>query len=351
MLATSGRLLQDRASMRLVEIPFIVEPNYEGWRLDRYLQQKLGRASRTRVQRLIRESLVQNGDRRLKASTPVSAGMRIVLVREETPEPSGLPDELQVLHDEDGLLVIDKPAGLPVHPTARYFQGTVTTILGREHRDDNGRRPDPAHRIDRETSGALACGRSPEMTRALKNLFATCRRSQSKGAGPDISKEYLAIVEGSPPWREHRLDLPLALTGEHSVRVRVSVVPPEHPGAREAVTNLEVLARYENDEGAPFSLIRCVLETGRQHQIRAHLHHAGFPIVGDKIYGPDENIFIRFTKGEMTNEDSRLLRLDRQALHAWRLSIPHPGGADLIEVEAPLPFDLRSFLDSMKQEE
>ena len=117
--------------MRYVEIPFTVEANYAGWRLDRYLQEKLKRASRAQVQRLIREQLVQRGPRRLKASTPVTpVGMVVVLRRPEVPEPAGIPDRLPVLFDDGRVLVVDKPAGLPVHPTARYYLGTATTILG-----------------------------------------------------------------------------------------------------------------------------------------------------------------------------------------------------------------------------
>ncbi len=323
--------------VRYVEIPFTVEANYAGWRLDRYLQEKLKRASRAQVQRLIREQLVQRGPRRLKASTPVTAGMVVVLRRPEVPEPAGIPDRLPVLFDDGRVLVVDKPAGLPVHPTARYYLGTATTILGRDHRDAEGVRPDPAHRLDRETSGALVCGRGKPATQALKAAFAP-------GAAVPVRKTYLAIVEGAPGWTSTRIALPLGLAGEHEVRIRVSVLEPGHPAARTAATRVRVLGRRRDGDGAWYSLVACRLETGRQHQIRAHLQAAGYPVVGDKIYGPDEGIFVRFTEGAMTDADRAQLRLPRQALHAARVRIPALG----IKVTAPMPEDLRGFWEGLE---
>ncbi len=351
--------------MALVEIPLVVEHNYAGWRLDRYLQEKLGRASRAQVQRIIRESLVQDGDRLLKPSSRVTAGLRVRILKEEPDEPAGLPDEVSVLYDEDDVLIIDKPAGLPVHPTARYYRGTVTTILGRDHRDALGRRPDPAHRLDRETSGVLVCGRTREMTRALKALFAKASSSSPRQASSKrtleehpgnlravldpiqrsfIEKEYLAIVEGEPPWERRRVEHPLALTGEHRVRIRMSVVAPGRKGALPATTNVKVHRRLQAPGGERFALVACSLETGRQHQIRAHLQAEGLPIVGDKIYGRDETAFIRFTEGALTKKDLEMLRLPRHALHAWRIAFRHPRSGSRVEIEAPLPPDLRKFL-------
>ena len=333
--------------MAKVEIPFIVEANYDGCRLDRYLQQKLGRASRAQVQRIIRDSIVQDGERPLKPSSRVTPGLRIRVLKDEVAEPEGLPEEVSILHDEDGVLIVDKPAGLPVHPTARYYRGTLTTILGRDHLDEAGRRPDPAHRLDRETSGALVCGRNPATTRALKALFSPPVGGTPEDRDRAIDKDYIAIVEGDPEWKARRIVHPLAMTREHLVRIRMSVVDPDHPGALPSSTVAEVLDRYESQEGARFTLLSCRLETGRQHQIRAHLAAEGLPIVGDKIYGHDESIFVRFTEGSMTDRDRAVLRLDRHALHAWRIAFAHPFSGCRIEVEAPLPRDLQGFLDGL----
>lgn len=323
--------------MDWVEIPFEVEGNYAGWRLDRYLQQKLKRASRTQVQALIRERLVHDGTRRLKPSTPVTVGLRFRLQRPPVQEPEGLPDRLPVLLDDAEVLVVDKPAGLPVHPTARYFLGTATTLLGRDHRGPDGQRPDPAHRLDRETSGVLLCGRGRDPTRALKAAFA-------RG---EVDKTYLAIVEGSPSWERNRVDAPLALVGEHAVRIRMSLVEPDHPEARPAATRFEVDERLFAADGTRFTVLRCFLESGRQHQIRVHLASIGLPLVGDKIYGPDEQIFIRFTQGALTDEDRARLRLPRHALHASSIGFPHPSTGEWTSVASPLPADLRAFLRTL----
>jgi 23S rRNA pseudouridine1911/1915/1917 synthase len=115
-----------------------------------------------------------------------------------------------------------------------------------------------------------------------------------------------------------------------------------------SVTDFEVLERRREPDGALVSLLACSPRTGRQHQIRAHLLHAGLPLVGDKIYGPDENIFDRFTRRAMTEEDRAALRLPRQALHAWRLELPHPRTGERTSLEAPLPPDLAAFWSSCR---
>jgi 23S rRNA pseudouridine1911/1915/1917 synthase len=315
-----------RAAM-LVRIPFTFEPNYAGWRLDRYLQEKIRRLSRARIQWLIAERLECDGPRRLKPSTRVTPGLRFALLKESEPEPE-VPLGFTVVHDDGDLLVVDKPAGLPVHPTARYAAHTFTSAAKERF---PGRKVDPAHRIDRETSGLLACGASPPVTTALKRSFARGR----------VRKTYLAIAEGWPAEERFAVRAPLALTGASAVRVRMHVDAAGLPSS----TAFEVLGRRRAAGGRPVSLLACFPETGRQHQIRAHLHHAGLPMLGDKIYGPDETIFDRFTKGEMTAEDRERLVLDRHALHAWRLELPHPVGGQVVRLEAALPPDLAAFWD------
>jgi len=314
--------------MALARVPFTVEANYAGWRLDRYLKEKIRRLSRERIQRLIETRLEHEGRGRLKPSTRVVPGMRFALLRELEPEPEA-PLSFAVVHDDGALLVVDKPAGLPVHPTARYLRHTFTS-LARERFP--GRKVDPAHRLDRETSGLLACGLAPEWTRALKAAFARGR----------VAKTYLALALGEPARDRFAVAAPLALTGASSVRVRMHV----QEGGLPAETEFEVLGRRRTPDGAPVALLACRPRTGRQHQIRAHLHHAGLALVGDKIYGSDETIFDRFTRGALTGDDRAALRLPRQALHAFRLELPHPRTGERLALEAPLPPDLRSFWES-----
>ncbi len=314
-----------RRMAQVVRVRFTVEPNYAGWRLDRYLQEKIRRLSRERVQYLIEHRLQADGGRVLKASTRVLAGLSFSLLKDAEPEPEA-PLDFTVVHDDGALFVVDKPAGLPVHPTARYAAHTFTAAARARFPD---RKIDPAHRIDRETSGLLACGGAPEWTKRMKRAFADGR----------VAKTYLALAQGAPPEDRFEVDAPLALTGASAVRVRMHV----DAGGLPSVTAFEVLERRAAPDGAPVALVACRPRTGRQHQIRAHLHHAGLPMVGDKIYGPDETIFDRFTRREMTDDDRARLRLDRHALHAWRLSLPHPRTGEEVHLEAPLPEDLRGF--------
>jgi 23S rRNA pseudouridine1911/1915/1917 synthase len=233
-----------------------------------------------------------------------------------------------VIFDDAALLVVDKPAGLPVHPTARYAEHTLTALAKIAF---PARKVDPAHRLDRETSGLLACGCAPKYTRVLKAAFAAGR----------VEKTYLALVLGDPPQDHFEVEAPLRLTGSSGVKVRMHVVE----GGLPSRTGFEVLGRRRAADGTPVALVACHPRTGRQHQIRAHLHHAGLHLVGDKIYGPDEMIFDRFTKRELTESDHAVLRLPRQALHAWKLSLPHPVSGARVDLEAPLPADLEAFWD------
>jgi 23S rRNA pseudouridine1911/1915/1917 synthase len=314
----------------LVRVRFTVEENYAGWRLDRYLQDKIRRLSRARIQKLIESRLEHDGPRPLKSATRVVPGLTFALLRDAEPEPD-TPLTFGVVHDDGALLVVDKPAGLPVHPTARYALHTFTALARARF---PGRKVDPAHRLDRETSGLLACGGAPEHTTRLKSAFAHGR----------VRKTYLAIAEGEPGEEAFEVDAPLRLSGASAVRVRMHVEPDGLPSR----TGFEVLERRRAPDGAPVALLACHPRTGRQHQIRAHLLHAGLPLVGDKIYGADEAIFDRFTRKAMTDADRARLRLDRQALHAWRLELPHPVRRERLLLEAPLPPDLLAFWDSCR---
>ena len=316
------------APVATIRVPFTVERNYDGWRLDQYLTNKLRRLSQERAEFIILHRLETPDGRVLEPSSPVHAGMCFALLREAEPEPE-TPLTFGVIHDDGFLLVIDKPAGLPVHPTARYFAHTLTTLARQRFPD---RKIDPGHRIDRETSGLLACGSAPEVTRVLKRDFAEAR----------VSKTYLALAQGAPAAERFTVDAPLALTRASIVRVRMHV----DPAGQASVTAFEVLERRTAADGTPIALLACFPRTGRQHQIRAHLAHAGLSLVGDKIYGPDENIFDRFTRKAMTEADAAALRLPRHALHAWRLSLPHPVTREPLDLEAPLPEDLRTFWDA-----
>ncbi|MCA3012215.1 MAG: RluA family pseudouridine synthase [Myxococcaceae bacterium] len=323
MTSAAGPALEDE----IVLIPYTVEPNYAGWRLDRYLCEKLRRASRERVQEIIENDLVC--ERPMKASSLVWPGLTFRLRRRVRAEPTVPgPEQLGEVFADDWLLVVAKPAGLPMHPTARYHLGTLVTQL--DARYGKGR-ASPAHRLDRETSGLVVCGRTLEATQRLGRLF-------HDGL---VDKEYLALVEGHPADDTFDVDAPIA-EGTELIRIAVRI---DRAVGRPAQTHFRVVARFER-RGEPFSLLRAFPRTGRQHQIRVHAREAGFPLVGDKMYGPDPGYFDRFSRRELEPEAWARLRLDRHALHAARLSLRHPGTREVVSFDAPLPADLRAFMQS-----
>ncbi len=313
------RLPPERLTLR-----FCVEPQFAGLRLDSYLATKIPRLSRSRIQQILRESLRSPEGRTLKAASIVHPGLRFALDRPLPPEPPLPP--IPVIYEDEALLVLEKPAGLAVHPTARYHRCTLTSFLR-----TRGPKADPAHRLDRETSGLLICGKGAAATAALKAAFA----SQS------VEKRYLAIVEGWPENSAFEIALPLQL-GEGPVRIRMEVGKGK-PARTEASVKQRLLSR----DAEHFALLELRPRSGRQHQIRAHLSAVGHPIVGDKIYGFDERCFVRYTEGALTAEDQLRLRLPRHALHACFLSVRHPVSGEQGSWESGLPNDLAGFLGGL----
>lgn len=311
----------------LVLMRYTVEPNYAGWRLDKYLCEKLRRASRTRVQRIIENDLVF--ERRLKPSTLVWPGLTFEVRRRLRREPTVPPPEaLREVYLDDSVLVVDKPAGLPIHPTARYHHGTLVSQLTVKYGNDF--RAAPAHRLDRETSGLVVCGRTLEACQRLVKAF-------KDGA---VEKQYLAVVEGWPKADDFEVDAPIA-EGTALIRIAVRI---DHQVGKPAKTRFHVEQRFRRD-GADFALLRCSPETGRQHQIRVHAQAAGFPLVGDKMYGPDPGYFDRFSKRCLEPQAWERLRLERHALHAAHLAFEHPSTREVLRFESPLPEDLRAFVE------
>lgn len=307
-----------------MEVPFTVEANHAGWRLDDYLQQKLRRLSRPRLLRVIRLGLLS--DVPLAPSTPVWPGLTFRVRRPAGEEPE-TPSSFGEHFLDAWLLVVDKPAGLPLHPSARYQQGTLVGRIQERHGEGFA---EPAHRLDRETSGLVLCGRSPEACRRLMRSFIEGR----------VEKEYLALCEGHPAEDRFTVDAPIA-EGTALIRIAVRIDPVE---GRPAVTDFEVLERFTRG-GEPFSLLRARPRTGRQHQIRVHLMAAGHPLVGDKMYGPDPGYFDRFSRHCLEPEAWARLRLPRHALHAAGLALPHPETGEPVRFASPLPADLQEFLE------
>ncbi len=308
-------------------VPFVVEANYSGWRLDKYLCEKIRRLSRTRVQQIIARDLVC--ERKLKPSTLVWPGLSFSLRRKVQAEPTVPgPEALTVLYQDDALLIIDKPAGLPIHPTARYHHGTLVSQLKVRFGADFVAHP--AHRLDRETSGIVVCARTTDTSRALNEAF-------QQGL---VEKEYLAIVEGTTP-EHYAVEAPI-VEGTELIRIAVRIDRDVGKPARTAFQTI----KHFTHQGLHYSLVCCRPKTGRQHQIRIHSQHASFPLVGDKMYGPDPGFFDRFSKGLLEAEAWVRLKLPRHALHASRIRFQHPTLKTALEVTAPLPTDLKAFINT-----
>ena len=308
----------------LITIRFTVQPCHHGWRLDHFIKARIPRLSRTRIQKMIR-SQQELGARALRPSGRVRAGQEVSLLRPAPDEPD-VPMFFDVLQEDEALIAIFKPAGLPVHATARFHRNTLTALLRQRFGDQQT--PQLAHRIDRETSGVMLLGRTSVAGAALKESFRRRR----------VHKRYLAMVHGHPQ-QSWTVDLPLGPDVASGIRVKMGVVADGLP----ALTRFLTLERRGS-----FSLVEACPETGRQHQIRAHLGACGFPIVGDKLYGAEPCLLEYLETGWTESLQDRLL-LPRQALHAAGITFPHPTTGELITVECPLAEDLAEFWRDAKR--
>ncbi|MCZ7678436.1 MAG: RluA family pseudouridine synthase [Sandaracinaceae bacterium] len=255
--------------------------------------------------------------RRRQPSERVREGEVVLLVRPRF-EARRRPPPSRVLYEDEAMVVVDKPAGLPVHPSASYHRNTLTFLLRQRYPD---RTPHLAHRLDRETSGVLVCARTLEDERHLKKAFE--RR--------EVQKTYLAIARGRVEADEGRIDLPLGRPDE-GLHLLMEVREDGAPSR----TRYRVAARAPEH-----TLVALAPETGRQHQLRVHLAAIGHPIVGDKLYGPEgAQPFLDYIEEGMTPALAARLGHDRRALHAHALTVEHPRTGRPFEMVAPLALDL-----------
>jgi 23S rRNA pseudouridine1911/1915/1917 synthase len=312
-----------------------------GERLDRLLAASIARVSRSRLKELIVAGAVTSGPRTIRdPAYRVNAGEAFT-VTVPPPEPA-LPSAeriaLAVVHEDAAVIVIDKPAGLVVHPAAGNWTGTLVNALiahcGASLSGIGGvRRPGIVHRLDKDTSGLMVVAKTDAAHRALARQFADHGRT---GA---LKRGYLAFAWGVPDRPKGTIDAPI---GRHPrARDRQAV----RAGGRAAVTHWEVAERYRGADGKPVaSLLACRLGTGRTHQIRVHLAHAGHPLLGDGLYGPGFK-----TKAALLPAAARqaLEALGRQALHAYMLGFEHPTTGQYVEFRSELPVDLARLRDSL----
>jgi 23S rRNA pseudouridine1911/1915/1917 synthase len=302
---------------------------HEGARLDRALCQLFPEYSRSFLARLIANGHVTvDGKTARKASFRVSAGQRVdVEVPPATAWPV-LPQELplMILYNDNDVVVIDKPAGLVVHPAAGHADRTLVNALLFYVDGLSGiggeQRPGIVHRLDKDTSGVMVIAKNDAAHRALTAVWGT----------ESVRKEYSAIVYGTPKKDRGTIDAPIGRDPRN--RKKMAVVK----GGRAAVTEYKVVESLRSA-----SLLRCVLRTGRTHQIRVHLNHIGHPLIGDPLYSgpqwrgiPDKRI------------QKAISSFPRQALHAAKITFPHPRTGEVMAFEAALPVDFRELLAALR---
>ncbi|MES1023012.1 RluA family pseudouridine synthase [Gloeocapsa sp. BRSZ] len=292
-------------------------------RLDRYLAQALPDLSRSRIQNLIEQGQVQLNDRVcISKKVTVKPSDRITVeIPDAQPldlQPEDIP--LDILYEDDSLLIINKPAGLVVHPAPGHAGGTLVNALLAHCPNLPGiggvQRPGIVHRLDKDTTGAIAIAKTDF---AQQHLQAQLKAKTAR-------REYLGVVYGVPKSESGTVDFPI---GRHPVdRKKMAVVSVEK-GGRSAVTHWQTLERLGN-----YTLMHFQLETGRTHQIRVHCAALGHPIVGDPVYSSGHSVGVN---------------LPGQALHAWKLKLQHPMSGEFIEAIAPLPASFTTLLQVLRR--
>ena len=300
-----------------------VEPASAGARLDRWLSERLPDLSRARLQALIRGGLVRVDGAVLKAAHRLRGGERIEIEIPPPPDETLAPEPvpLSILYEDDHVLVVDKPAGMVVHPGAGRSQGTLAAAVLAHAPTTAGvggpRRPGIVHRLDKDTSGLLVVAKTPA---AYDDLVTQL-------AARTVTRRYLAVVHGRVRANESVVDAPI---GRHpSDRVKMAIRPPGR--GKKAVTRYRVLERFTD-----FTLLEVRLETGRTHQIRVHLASLGHPVVGDDVYGKPR--------------PRSPVSIEGYALHATTLAFVHPAFRKVIECTAPIPERIERLLSHLRHE-
>jgi 23S rRNA pseudouridine1911/1915/1917 synthase len=300
----------------------VVEPESEGLRLDRVLASELAGYSRSQIQRLIEDGHVTLPRvKAVKSNTPVRVGDVIAVALPEpvtaTPAAEALP--LDILYQDADLIVINKPAGMVVHPSAGHESGTLVNALLHHVKDLSGvggeRRPGIVHRLDKGTSGVMVVAKHDAAHQELARQFHD----------REVEKEYVALVWGVVQQRK-RIDLPIGRDPVHREKVSTRA-----RRARSAVTRVTWARQVPG-----VSLLRVAIATGRTHQIRVHLNAIGHPIVGDSLYGGVHR--------RVVHDLRAVQRLERPFLHSERLAFTQPRSGEALEFKAALPGDLRSVL-------
>jgi 23S rRNA pseudouridine1911/1915/1917 synthase len=301
---------------------------YDGSRLDSFLAALLPDRSRSQLQKLIKEGHVTGPIDGLKASTPVKAGQTFRIDLPEAGPATAVAEDLplKILYEDSDLIVIDKAAGMVVHPAAGHSSGTLVNALLHHVDDLSGvggeLRPGIVHRLDRGTSGVMVVAKNDTSHQELSRQFHD----------REVDKDYFALVWGTVHAGK-RIDAPIGR--DPGDRQKMSTRARR---ARSAVTRV-VKAEYLRG----VTLIQVAIATGRTHQIRVHLNAIGHPIVGDPTYGG--------VRRHVPNDVRAVQRLERPFLHAWKLAFTHPTDGRRLEFESPLPADLQTVIDAIREKQ
>ncbi|MEZ4322976.1 MAG: RluA family pseudouridine synthase [Myxococcota bacterium] len=279
-------------------------------RLDTFLARWFRDFSRSALSRGVKAGQVCSEGRPLRAGARVRGG-QVLDITIEGIAPDGPPPPFPpILLERDGLLVVDKPAGMLCHPTGTTFAWALVGLARERHPD-----VELVHRLDRDTSGCIALTTDPTLNRHLKLAIKEGR----------TRKEYEAIVKGEIPWDRKRLDGPIG-PADGEIRIQMAIRDDGKP----ARTDVTVIGRQPG-----YTRVRCRIHTGRTHQIRIHLAHEGFPLLGDRLYGVAPEVFLHTLEHGVDASTREATGAPYHALHAAELELPLPGGA--VVVRAPMP--------------
>jgi 23S rRNA pseudouridine1911/1915/1917 synthase len=309
----------------------VVPDESDGVRLDRFLVSVLPQHSRSQIQRLIKEGRVTVAGREARANQPVKRGQAVAVDVPEPVDPAPQPEalELPILYQDSHIVVVDKPAGMVVHPAAGHASGTLVNALLHHVDDLSGiggeKRPGIVHRLDRGTSGLMVAAKNDAAHEKLSRQFHD----------REVEKEYTALVWGEV-MAGRRIDAPIGR--DPSNRKKMSSASARVRRSREAVTRIVGAEHF----GRVFTLARVAIHTGRTHQIRVHLSAIGHPVVGDSLYGGVH----RRVPGDLR----AVTHLDRPFLHASKLVFTHPDDGRRMTFTSKLPNDLARVLDDLREQ-
>lgn len=311
---------------------FTVGDDQEGIRLDAFLVMHFAGTSRTQLRNAISAGEVLVDGRTAKPAYRLKANQAVIVAIEchvrDGPEPEDIP--LDILFEDEHIAVVNKPAGMVVHPAKGHWAGTLASALAfrftRLSSVGGVTRPGIVHRLDRDTTGAILVAKTDAAHRKLSAQFEARK----------VEKEYHVIVRGGVDRDRDRIDQPI---GVHPYQREKMAIRADHSTSRDAMTEYEVAERFKG-----FTFLRAFPKTGRTHQIRVHLTHVRCPILCDRLYAGHAQI----TKGELLRTDDVTILLARQALHAARITFAHPESGERVEISAPLADDMQSVLNALR---